>query len=66
MGHVAVAQPTPPSPLEGEGARRADEGYSFLHSACSSAEVRIPLTLEFLLDEEIPVPLPQGAREGKS
>ena len=27
-------------------------------------EFAVPLTLEFLLNEEIPVPLPQGARGG--
>lgn len=31
-------------------------------SAEGGGEGRIPLTLEFLLNEEIPVPLPQGER----
>ena len=50
-------------PLREKGARRADEGYS-VTATLSSAEERVPLTLEFLLNAEIPVPLPQGARGG--
>ena len=35
------------SPLVGEGARRADEGYSCFPLTGSPAEDRIPLTLIF-------------------
>ena len=40
-----------PSPLEGEGARRADEGFILSHLAWDAAA---PLTLAFLLNAETP------------
>jgi hypothetical protein len=50
-----------PSPLAGEGARRADEGFRTIrNNECLDGPE--PLTLEILLNEEFPVPLPQGER----
>ncbi|MBN9331880.1 hypothetical protein, partial [Devosia sp.] len=66
----AVAPTVLSSPLEGEGARRVtefayanfgwDEGY-FVVFTNSSAEERVPLTLNNLLNADYSVPLPQGA-----
>ena len=56
-----------PSALEGEGAPKGRmRGILTAHVICSSAEERIPLTLNNLLNADYSVPLPQGAGGGRS
>jgi len=76
VGVSAGLDAASPSPLEGEVAPKGHRirfansvgmrGISLLRQMRSSAEERIPLTLTFLLNAKMSVPLPQGARGGWS
>ena len=67
VGVLAGLDAASPSPLAGEGTQKGRmRGNRLVGQTVSSAEERIPLTLTFLLNAKMSVPLPQGARGGWS